>query len=78
MSFLVHNAAVGNPEKFGEIDQEHFEYALRVNVTAPLMLSQKFLPRLKKTSCDTQGWEGRIVHLGKMLFYDVPFSFPLH
>ena len=77
LSFLVHNAAVGNPEKFGEISEEHFEYALRVNVTAPLMLSQKFLPRLKKTSCDTQGSEGRIVHLG-IMFYDVSFSFWLH
>jgi NAD(P)-dependent dehydrogenase (short-subunit alcohol dehydrogenase family) len=46
---LVHNAAV-NPrphEGFGDIDAEAFEAVMRVNVEAPILLTQRLLPRLR-------------------------------
>jgi NAD(P)-dependent dehydrogenase (short-subunit alcohol dehydrogenase family) len=46
---LVHNAAV-NPrphETLGEIDPEAFEAVIRVNVEAPVLLTQRLLPRLR-------------------------------
>lgn len=54
---LVQNAAVGVPDILTNIKKEDFDYAMAVNVTAPLMLTQKLLPKLK--AC-----EGRILHLG--------------
>lgn len=57
LCFLIQNAAVGVPNKLEEIKCEEFEYAMAVNVTAPLMLTQGFLKRL-----DTS--HGRILHLG--------------
>lgn len=53
---LVQNAAIGDPAPLGEIDIEHFEESLRVNVVAPLALMQALLPAL-------QGG-GRVLHLG--------------
>ena len=58
IKFVVQNAAVGDPGKVGEIDIKHFEYAFRVNVIAPLMLTQKLLPRMKRTEGN------RILHVG--------------
>ncbi|XP_066923219.1 uncharacterized oxidoreductase SERP2049-like [Clytia hemisphaerica] len=57
VKFLVQNAAVGLPDKLMDIKREDFEYALAVNVTAPLLLSQMFLPQLSKC-------KGRIIHIG--------------
>jgi len=57
VKYLVHNAAVGEPGRLGEIDVDAFSYAMSVNVTGPLALTQGFLPRLKSST-------GRIVHLG--------------
>lgn len=62
VSYLVQNAAVGDPAKLGDIQQDAFELALRVNVTAPLMLTQGFLSRLSKS-------HGRICHLGTGVVY---------
>eukprot|EP00929_Paragymnodinium_shiwhaense_P050323 TRINITY_DN25340_c0_g1_i1.p1 TRINITY_DN25340_c0_g1~~TRINITY_DN25340_c0_g1_i1.p1 ORF type:complete len:292 (+),score=71.71 TRINITY_DN25340_c0_g1_i1:63-878(+) len=59
LRFLVHNAAIGDPSPTGgEIDVEKFRYAMEVNVTAPLALTQALLPRLK------EGDGGRVLHLG--------------
>ena len=57
IKFLIQNAAVGVPSKLLDINQGDFEYAMRVNVTAPLMLTKYLFPRLKRCL-------GRIVHLG--------------
>lgn len=57
VSYLVQNAAVGDPAKLGDIKRDDFELSLRVNVTAPLMLAQGFLSRLSKS-------QGRIAHIG--------------
>jgi len=57
LKYLVHNAAVGEPGRLGEIDVDSFSYAMSVNVVGPLALTQGFLPRLKEA-------KGRIVHLG--------------
>jgi len=57
LHFLIQNAAVGLPDTLENITWEDFEYALRVNVTAPLFLTQALLPKLKAGS-------GRILHLG--------------
>jgi len=54
---LVQNAAVGDPAPLELLNLEHWEYALRVNVTAPLFLVKAFLEPLKRGS-------GRILHLG--------------
>jgi len=55
--YLVQNAAIGIPEKLGQIQRSDFENAISVNVTAPLMLTQKLLPHLSKSN-------GRILHIG--------------
>jgi len=57
LKFLVHNAAVGEPGKLGDIDVNAFSYAMSVNVVGPLALTQGFLSQLK-------GSGGRILHLG--------------
>lgn len=57
VKFLVQNAAVGVPSRLEDIKQEDFEYAMAVNVTAPLMLTKGFLPQLKRSG-------GRVLHLG--------------
>ena len=57
--YLVQNAAIGVPGKLGEIRREDFEYAIAVNVTAPLMMTQRLLPRLKLAK-----GQGRILHIG--------------
>lgn len=54
--YLVHSAAVGEPEKVENIQLLNFELALKVNVIAPLFLTKGFLPRLKR--------KGRILHFG--------------
>merc|ERR1711892_642627 len=57
LCYLVQNAAVGVPSRLADLKREDFEYALAVNVTAPLFLTQRLLPRL-------QASQGRILHLG--------------
>ena len=57
--YLVQNAAIGVPGRLGEIKREDFEYAIAVNVTAPLMMTQRLLPRLKLAK-----GQGRILHIG--------------
>lgn len=63
ISLLVHNAAIGDPAPLREIDIAHFEEALRVNVVAPLALSQAFLPGLERGN-------GRILHLGTSVAFN--------
>jgi len=55
--YLVQNAAVGVPSTLLDLKREDFEYALAVNVTAPLFLTQKLFPRLQESG-------GRVLHLG--------------
>lgn len=57
VTLLVHNAAIGDPGRIATLDIQHFEESLRVNVVAPLALSQALLPRLRASG-------GRILHLG--------------
>jgi len=57
LALLVHNAAIGNPAQLGSIDIEHFEHSLRVNVVAPLAITQECLPALRRAN-------GRVLHLG--------------
>ena len=57
VALLVHNAAIGDPSPIQQLDVGHFEESLRVNVVAPLALSQAFLPHLVRGN-------GRILHLG--------------
>ena len=61
LSFLVHNAAVGDPSKVNCIDVDHFRYAMEVNVTAPLALTQLLFPQLE-SEANEEG--GRVLHLG--------------
>jgi NAD(P)-dependent dehydrogenase (short-subunit alcohol dehydrogenase family) len=63
VSLLVHNAAIGDPAPLQTLNIQHFEEALRVNVVAPLALSQAFLPRLQRGS-------GRILHLGTSVAFN--------
>ena len=57
LSFLIHNAAVGDPANVNKIDIDHFRYSMEVNVVAPLALSQSLFPRLQEKD------GGRILHL---------------
>lgn len=57
VKYLVQNAAVGVPSRLQDIQRDDFEYALAVNVTAPLMLAKGFFPKLKES-------QGRVIHLG--------------
>lgn len=57
MALLVQNAAIGDPDPLPQLDIAHFEESLRVNVVAPLALTQAFLPSLQRGS-------GRVLHLG--------------
>jgi len=57
IELLIHNAAIGDPGNLRDLDIAHFEEALRVNVVAPLALSQSLLASLKRAN-------GRILHLG--------------
>ncbi|XP_065065121.1 uncharacterized oxidoreductase SERP2049-like [Rhopilema esculentum] len=57
IKYLVQNAAVGVPAKLLEIVEEDFEYAMKVNVTAPLSLTKGLFERLNNAN-------GRIIHLG--------------
>merc|ERR1712142_1140508 len=57
LCYLIQNAAVGVPARLSDLKRNDFEYAMAVNVTAPLFLTQKLLPRL-------QASRGRILHLG--------------
>jgi len=54
---LIQNAAIGDPAHLKAISLEHWEYAMRTNVTAPLFLAQAMLAPLKRG-------HGRILHLG--------------
>jgi len=54
---LVQNAAVGDPARLPEVSLSHLEEALRVNLVAPLALTQALLPALRLGA-------GRILHLG--------------
>lgn len=57
VKYLIQNAAVGLPDRLLDIKRRDFQYALSVNVTAPLLLTQMFLSQMKKC-------QGRILHLG--------------
>ena len=57
LCFLIQNAAVGVPARLSDLKRSDFEYAMAVNVTAPLFLTQRLLPKLKAS-------KGRILHLG--------------
>ena len=57
ISLLVQNAAIGDPAPLPQLDISHFEESLRVNVVAPLALTQAFLPSLLRGG-------GRVLHLG--------------
>eukprot|EP00931_Biecheleriopsis_adriatica_P118816 TRINITY_DN94133_c0_g1_i1.p1 TRINITY_DN94133_c0_g1~~TRINITY_DN94133_c0_g1_i1.p1 ORF type:complete len:275 (-),score=60.75 TRINITY_DN94133_c0_g1_i1:21-779(-) len=57
LKLLVQNAAIGDPAPIEQIDVEHFEASLRVNVVAPLALTQALLPALL-------AGKGRVLHLG--------------
>jgi len=57
LCYLVQNAAVGVPARLADMKRDDFEYAMAVNVTAPLFLTQKLLPKLQVSN-------GRILHLG--------------
>ena len=63
--YLVQNAAIGVPGRLGEIKREDFEYAMAVNVTAPLMMTQRLLPRLKLAK-----GQGRILHIGTNIAFN--------
>merc|ERR1719273_46839 len=54
---LVQNAAIGDPARLPEVSLSHLELALRVNLVAPLALTQDLLPALRLGA-------GRILHLG--------------
>ena len=66
LCYLIQNAAVGVPSRLADLKRGDFEYAMAVNVTAPLFLTQRLLPKLKAS-------KGRILHLGtgvwQILFY---------
>jgi len=55
--YLIQNAAVGVPARLVDLKRDDFEYAMAVNVTAPLFLTQRLMTRL----CASKG---RILHLG--------------
>ena len=57
LCYLIQNAAVGVPSRLADLKRGDFEYAMAVNVTAPLFLTQRLLPKLKAS-------KGRILHLG--------------
>ena len=67
VSLLVQNAAVGDPDILEDISAEHFEYALQVNVVAPMALTQAFLPSLRAVSPDQDA--GRVLHIGTSVAY---------
>lgn len=69
--FLIQNAAIGDPGRLLDIDGDHFQYAMNVNVTAPLMLAQQFITHMQQTKDHLQGTVShefscgpRILHLG--------------
>ena len=37
IKYLIHNAAIGDPYLLDDIDLNHWEYSLSVNLTAPLL-----------------------------------------
>lgn len=57
LRLLVQNAAVGDPARLEQLRLDDWEEGLRVNVTAPLFLTQALLEHLKRG-------RGRILHLG--------------
>ena len=57
VALLVQNAAIGDPDRLPNIDLAHLELALKVNLIAPLALTQALLPALVRG-------HGRILHLG--------------
>ena len=67
VSLLVQNAADGDPNAFEQISVDHFEYVLRVNVVAPMALTQAFLPSLRAASPDQK--PGRVLHIGTSVAY---------
>lgn len=54
---LLQNAAIGDPADFLQVTPAHLEEALRVNVVAPVALTQAFLSALK-------AGKGRVLHMG--------------
>merc|ERR1719397_1405769 len=57
LKLLLQNAAVGDPARLPDVSLDHLEYALQVNLVAPLALTQALLPALRRG-------QGRILHLG--------------
>jgi NAD(P)-dependent dehydrogenase (short-subunit alcohol dehydrogenase family) len=48
LQLLVQNAAIGDPAGLQAVDTDHLELAFKVNVIAPMSLTQLFLPALKR------------------------------
>ena len=67
VSLLFQNAADGDPNAFEQISVDHFEHVLRVNVVAPMALTQAFLPSLRPVSPDQKA--GRVLHIGTSVAY---------
>ena len=61
LRLLVQNSAIGEPQKFEDLDHRHLHESLRLNVLAPLALTQSFLPALKRASAKLG--DARILHL---------------
>ena len=59
LHFLVNNAGVGVPDRIKDMSRHDFEEALAINVTGPLFLTQKLLPRLRKAS-----GQARVLNVG--------------
>mmetsp|Transcript_33053 Transcript_33053/g.37121 ORF Transcript_33053/g.37121 Transcript_33053/m.37121 type:complete len:251 (-) Transcript_33053:71-823(-) len=59
---LIQNAAIGDPGELMDIDPAHLEYALQVNVVAPLALVQLLRRNLLHKGDGGRG--GRVLHLG--------------
>jgi len=59
LDVLVNNAGIFPPAKLGEIQAEQFRQVMDVNVVAPLLLTQLFVPHLSATG-------GSVVNIASM------------
>lgn len=53
LNLLINNAGIGRPGALGMVKPEHMSEVHQTNVVGPLMVSQEFLPLLKKASQET-------------------------